>query len=168
MKMTEKSATERNAMDAVDTGILRALQRDSSRPIAELAAAVGLSPSACHRRVKLLEKAEIITGYSARLDRRALGMDVEVFVEIMLDEQSEAAMDAFEASVASCDAVVECCKVSGGSDYMLRVVSRDIDHFEQIHRRRIARLSGVARIHARFVLRTVKGWQGYPVPETPE
>lgn len=157
--------TERNAIDAVDARILRALQRDSSRPIAELAAAVGLSPSACHRRVKLLEKAAMITGYAARLDRRALGMDVEVFVEITLDEQSEASMNAFEESVVNCDAIVECTKVSGGSDYLLRLVCRDLDHFEHLHRRRLAQLPGVSRIEARFVLRTVQGWQGYPVPE---
>ncbi len=77
-------------------------------------------------------------------------------------------MDAFEASVAKCDAIVECVKISGGSDYMLRVVSRDLDHFEQIHRRRIAQLPGVSRIDARFVLRTVQEWQGYPVPEAAE
>lgn len=160
--------TEQSNIDAVDARILRALQRDSSRPIAELAAAVGLSPSACHRRVKLLEKAEMITGYVARLDRRALGMDVEVFVEITLDEQTEEKMDAFEASVVKCDAIVECVKISGGSDYLLRLVSRDLDHFEQIHRRRIAQLPGVSRIEARFVLRTVQGWQGYPVPQAAE
>lgn len=160
--------SDRNAIDTVDARILRALQRDSSRPIAELAAEVGLSPSACHRRVKLLEKAEMITGYTARLDRRALGMNVEAFVEISLDDQTESALNAFEEGVGQCDSIVECVRISGGSDYLLRVVCRDLDHFEHLHRRRIAQLPGVSRIEARFVLRMVQEWKGYPVPEAPE
>ncbi len=152
-------------MDAVDARILRALQRDSSRPVAELASAVGLSPSACHRRVKLLEKAGVIAGYAARLDRRALGLEVEVIVEVTLEKPGEAGMDAFESAVAESESVVECVKVSGSTDYLLRVAARDLDDFERIHRDLLARLPGVARTETRFVLRTVRPWQGYPVYE---
>ena len=152
-------------MDAVDARIVRALQRDSSRPVAELASAVGLSPSACHRRVKLLEKAGVIAGYVARLDRRALRLDVEVIVEVTLESPGEAAMNAFESAVAQCEPVGECVKVSGKSDYLLRVAARDLDDFERIHRDLLAQLPGVARTETRFVLRTVRPWQGYPVAE---
>lgn len=154
---------EQHTIDAVDARILRALQRDSSRPVAELAATVGLSASACHRRVKLLEKAGVIAGYAAHLDRRTVGLGVEVFVEITLAEPSQAAMDSFEAAVDGSDAVLECVMTSGGADYLLRVAAQDLDDFERVHRNHLAQLPGVSCIEARFVLRTVRRWGGYPV-----
>lgn len=157
--------TERQGMDAVDVRILRALQRDSSRPVAELAAKVGLSPSACHRRVKLLEQAGLIAGYAARLDRRALGLALEVVVEITLAPPARSAMEAFETAVDGMDEVLECHMTSGRADYLLRVVARDMDDFGRIHRDRLAQLPGVSRIEPLFVLRTVREWCGYPVPE---
>ncbi len=152
-------------MDAVDSRILRALQRDSSRPVAELAADVGLSPSACHRRVKLLEKAGVIAGYAARLDRRALHLNAEVIVEVTLENPGENGMETFESAVAACDSVLECVKVSGRSDYLLRIAATDLDDFERIHRDLLTKLPGVARTETRFVLRTVRPWQGYPVAD---
>ncbi len=155
--------TERRDIDAVDAGILRVLQRDSSRPIADLAAKVGLSPSACHRRVKLLEQAGMIAGYAARLDRRALGLRLEVLVEIGLAAPDRPSMEAFEAAAGGFDDILECQMTSGGADYLLRVAARDMEDFARIHRDCLARLPGVARIHPLFVLRTVHAWRGYPV-----
>ncbi|HUF86426.1 MAG TPA: Lrp/AsnC family transcriptional regulator [Thermohalobaculum sp.] len=155
----------RHEMDAVDARILRALQRDSSPPVAELAAAVGLSPSACHRRVKLLEQAGIITGYAARLDRRALGLALEVFAEVSLDAPTRPAMQAFEAAVARFDEILECHRIIGGPDYLLRLVARDIDDLERIHGDCLGQLPGVARIRTLLTLSTVGAWQGYPVRE---
>lgn len=155
----------RHDIDAVDAGILRALQKDSSRPIADLAAKVGLSPSACHRRVKLLEQAGVIAGYSARLDRRALGLRLDVIVEIGLATPDQRSMDAFEAAADKFDEILECHLTSGGAHYLLRVAARDMEDFARIHRDCLARLPGVGRIAPTFVLRTVRAWQGYPVQE---
>lgn len=156
--------TDRHAIDAVDARILQALQRDSSRPVADLAARVGLSPSACHRRVKLLEQSGLIAGYAARLDHRALGVPLEVVVEICLATPDQAAMEAFEAAVAGFDEILECQLTSGRADYLLRVAVRDMDDFARLHSECLARLPGVARIHPLFLLRTVRAWRGYPVP----
>ena len=159
------SLTERHDIDVLDARILRALQDDSSRPIAELAAKVGLSPSACHRRVKLLEQAGVVSGYAARLDRRALGLPLDVVVEIDLARPERGAMEAFEAAAQGFDEILECQLTSGRADYLLRVAARDMKDFARIHRDCLARLPGVARIHPLFVLRTVRAWRGYPVPE---
>lgn len=149
----------------MDARILRALQRDSSRPVAELAAKVGLSPSACHRRVKLLEQAGLIAGYVARLEPRALGLPLEVLAEIRLASPGRAAMEAFEAAVAGFDDILECHLTSGRADYLLRLVARDMEDFARVHRDCLARLPGVARIEPLFLLRTVRAWRGYPVSE---
>jgi len=150
-------------MDEIDGRILRALQRDASRPVAELAAEVGLSASACHRRVKLLEEAGVIAGYAARLDREALGVPVQVFVEITLSSQSQEALTAFEKAVTRFDEILECHLTTGQADYFLRVVASDVADFEHVHRNCLARLPGVARIETIFVLRSIREWQGYPV-----
>lgn len=157
--------TGRHEIDAVDARILRALQRDSSRPIADLAAKVGLSPSACHRRVKLLEQAGVIAGYAARLDRRALGLPLDVIVEIGLATPDRRSMEAFETAAGEFDDILECQQTSGGADYLLRVAVRDMADFARIHRDCLASLPGVARIQPLFVLSTPREWRGYPVPE---
>ena len=151
-------------MDALDSKILRALQRDSDRPVAELADEIGLSPSACHRRIKLLEEAGIIAGYRAELDRAALGLTAQVFVEITLTTQSEDALAAFESAVGRFPDIVECHLTSGSADYLLRVVARDLADFEAIHRNCLSRLPNVGSMRSSFTLRTVQDWRGIRVP----
>ena len=152
-------------MDAVDRRLLRALQTDSNRPLAELAEAVGLSSSACHRRIKMLEADGVIEGYAARLAPRPLGFTMEVFVRLSLTSQSEEALAAFETACARFDEILECHLTTGEADYMLRVAARDIAHYDEIHRRRLARLPGVASMKTSFALRSIKPWRGYPVED---
>ena len=150
-------------MDRLDAKILARLQRDSSQPVAELAADIGLSPSACHRRIKLLEESGAIRSYGAQLDPRALGCPLEVVVEITLSATSKAALEAFEAAVGRIDEILECSLMSGRADYLLRVAARDTDDYERIHRNRLAALPSVASMTSSFVLKRVKPWRGYPV-----
>jgi DNA-binding Lrp family transcriptional regulator len=151
------------SMDGFDAKILAALQRDSAPPIAALAERVGLSPSACHRRVKLLEEAGIIAGYRAALDPAALGLTLHVFVDITLASQGETALEAFERAVGRHPEILECWLVSGEADYHLRVAASDMADYEHIHRACLARLPGVASIRSTFALGRVKDWTGYPV-----
>jgi DNA-binding Lrp family transcriptional regulator len=150
-------------IDSIDRRILMGLQRDCRQSVAELAQGAGLSPSACHRRVKLLEKAGVIEGYTARLSREALGLTIEFFVEISLQTQSEDALERFEKAAALVPEILECHLMGGQFDYLLRVAAIDAQDYERIHRTRIARLPGLARIQSSLALRTVKGWRGYPV-----
>ena len=149
--------------DRTDKIILTELQKNAQQPIAALAAKAGLSPSACHRRVKLLEAARTITGYTATLDRAALGLANEFFVEVSLSSQTEEAFERFEKAVQRVPEILECHLMSGQFDYLLRIAASDAADYERIHRSRISRLPGVQRIQSSLALRTVKAWAGYPV-----
>lgn len=151
-------------MDRADTAIIEALQRDSSRSIAELAEACGMSPSACHRRIKALEESGIITGYTAQVDARKLGLSLQTFVEITLTSQSREAMDRFEAAVGDFDDILDCYLMAGNADYLLRVAAADLDQFDRIHRDCLSRLPGVSSMRSSFAIRRIKRWRGYPVP----
>jgi DNA-binding Lrp family transcriptional regulator len=154
-------------MDQLDARLLTLLQRDSSPTMAELAARVGLSQSACHRRVRMLEADGFISGYVAKLDRSALRLTIEVFVDITLASQSEESLEAFERAVDRYDEILECWLTSGDHDYHLRVAARDMQDFDRIHRNCLARLPGVSAMRSTFALRSIKPWSGYPVrPES--
>ena len=150
-------------MDRNDTLILEALQQDSSRSIAELAEIAGVSPSACHRRIKSLEAAGVIAGYAAQLDPHRLGLKLQAFVEITLTSQSRDAMDRFEQAVGDFEDILECHLKSGSADYILRIATPDLEQFDQIHRNCLSRLPGVSAMRSSFAIRTIKRWRGYPV-----
>ncbi|MDP1729759.1 MAG: Lrp/AsnC family transcriptional regulator [Devosia sp.] len=150
-------------IDAIDRKLLRVLQQDSRKSIQELGEAAGLSPSACHRRLKRLEESGLIKGYRAVLDAGRLGFSMQFFIEVSLSSQSEPTLDAFETAVRDIPEVLECHLMAGQSDYILRVTCRDHEDFERLHRRLVARLPGVARVHSNMSIRTVKALSGLPV-----
>ena len=150
-------------MDQLDVKILNELQRDSRQPIADIAQRAGLSLSACHRRIKMLESTGIIEGYAARLDAKALGLEIEVFAEISLFSQHHSALQAFEQAVLRHDEILECKLTTGASDYILRVIAKDVADYDRIHRNVLSDLPGVASMRSIFILRTIKDWQGLPV-----
>jgi len=150
-------------LDQTDRKLLRELQRDSRRSVQMLGEAVGLSASTCHRRIRALEEAGLIEGYRAALNAARLGLSMQFFIEVGLTSQSEAALEAFEAAVREIPEVLECHLMAGHSDYILRVVCRDHEDFERLHRLLSARLPGVARIHSNMSIRTVKARTGLPI-----
>ena len=150
-------------MDRNDVLILEALQKDSSRSIAELAERAGVSPSACHRRIKALEASGVITGYGAQVDPHKLGLKLQAFVEITLTSQSREAMERFERAVADFDEILDCHLMAGQADYLLRVAARDLEQYDRIHRDCLAALPGVSSMRSAFAIRRIKRWQGYPV-----
>ncbi len=150
-------------MDKIDKKLLGLLQRDGRLSAAEMGTQVALSPSACHRRVRQLEADLVITGYGARVDPKAVGYAMQLFIEVTLSSQKASELDAFEKAVAGVPEIVECHLMAGGTDYLLRVVARDVDDFERIHRVRLAKMPNIARMQSRLMLRTVRAWTGYPV-----
>ena len=148
-------------VDRIDIRILEALQRDSRPAIADLADTIGLSASACHRRVRALEEAGMIRGYVAELDADKLGIGLHAFVEISLASQSRASLDAFEAAVGRYDDILECYLMAGAADYMLRVAASNLADFDDIHRRCLAQLPGVSSMRTSFSIRRIKRWAGY-------
>ena len=150
-------------LDKADKIILTEIQRQAILPVAELASRAGLSTSACHRRVKLLEEAGIITGYAATLDGAALGLANEFFVEVSLGAQTEEAFEKFEKAVQRVPEILECHLMSGQFDYLLRVAAADASDYERIHRTKLSRLPGLQRLQSSLALRKVKAWSGYPI-----
>jgi Lrp/AsnC family leucine-responsive transcriptional regulator len=142
-------------LDRFDNAILAALVADARISLADLAPKVGLSSTACARRLKALEEQGIIKGYNATLDHKRLGFAVTVLVRITLDSQREEAFEAFEKAVTRCASVIRCYFMSGYDDYELLVLCRDIADFEHIHKTQLARLPHVARIQSGFALREV-------------
>ncbi|MFN3515740.1 MAG: Lrp/AsnC family transcriptional regulator [Novosphingobium sp.] len=151
-------------MDQIDRLLLRALQADSSRSIADLAEEIGTSTSACHRRIKALEASGLIAGYCARLDPQRLGLTLQAIVEITLTSQSREAMDRFEQAVGDFEDILECQLMSGNADYILRIAARDLEQFDRIHHDCLSRLPGVSAMRTSFAIRTIKPWRGYPTP----
>lgn len=142
-------------IDDTDRRILRVLQKKGRISNADLADAIHLSPSACHRRVQRLEEIGVIRDYVALLNPKALNVPTTVFVEITLQGQADEVLDAFEKSVARVPAVLECHLMAGTADYILKVVAEDTEDFARIHRQFLARLPGVAQMQSSFALRTV-------------
>jgi Lrp/AsnC family transcriptional regulator, leucine-responsive regulatory protein len=150
-------------LDKVDKILLRELQVNAQFGVAELAEKAGLSPSTCHRRIKLLEERGLILFYTATLDRKQLGLANEFFVEVSLTAQTEEAFEKFENAVQRVPEILECHLMSGQFDYLLRVVAKDAEDYERVHRGKLSRLPGIQRIQSSLALRTVKAWAGYPV-----
>ena len=151
------------SFDKSDKIILTQLQQRATMPIAELADKAGLSASSCHRRVKLLEEAGVISSYAAQLDGRALGFANDFFVEVSLAAQTEEAFEKFEKAVQRVAEILECHLMSGQFDYLLRVAAADATDYERIHRTKLARLPGLQRLQSSLALRAIKKWSGYPV-----
>jgi len=140
-------------LDTFDRKIIRALAADGRMTAVDLAGKVGLSPSACTRRLQALEAAGVIAGYRAVIDPNAVGLGITAFVEITLDRQSDEALRAFEAALAKCPNVLSCHLMSGSSDYLIRVAARDLTDFQHLHANVFGHLPGVARIESKFALR---------------
>ncbi|WP_072779659.1 Lrp/AsnC family transcriptional regulator [Marivita hallyeonensis] len=151
------------ALDDTDRRILRVLQRKGRISNADLADAVHLSASACHRRVQRLEADGYIRDYVALLNARKLGMPTTVFVEIKLKAQADEILEAFEKAVARVPDVLECHLMAGTADYILKVVAEDTEDFARIHRQYLTRLPGVAQMQSSFALRTVFKTTALPV-----
>jgi Lrp/AsnC family leucine-responsive transcriptional regulator len=149
--------------DEIDARLLRLVQRDATLSASEMAERVGLSASACHRRVQRMRAEGVIRAEVALLDARRVGRPVTVFVEISLSGQADELLDAFEAAVARIPDVLECHLTSGAYDYLLKVVARDSEDFARIHRRHLARLPGVAKLQSSFALKTVCETTALPV-----
>lgn len=152
-----------SSLDAIDRKILASLQADSRITMQELAEKVGLSISPCHRRVKLLEQRGVISGYMARVDQKAVGLPVSVFISIKLVRQKEEDLNRFARAISKWDEVLECYLMTGNRDYLLRVVAADLVSYEAFLKNRLTRLDGIASIESSFALSQVKYSIALPV-----
>lgn len=150
-------------LDKADRKLVALLQEQGRLTNAELAEKVGLSLSACHRRVKRLEEAGVIAGYSAVIDRREVGLSVLAYVFVKLEMHSEELLQAFLRGIDAIDEVVACYAIAGGGDYLLKIVAEDMDAYSDVALKKIVRLPGVKDSSSNFVLSTLKLAPGWPV-----
>ena len=152
------------SLDALDISLLAALQREGRIANTELAERIGLSPSACLRRVQRLEAEGYIVGYRAVLDANRLGYGLQAFVRLQLARHDAASVERFVARVGDWDEVVACHALTGDMDYLLHVMVADLDHFSRFLLDRVLRPGDVADVNSSFVLRAVKAGGAVPIP----
>ena len=143
-------------LDAIDVAILDALQRDGRLSNVALSKAVGLSPTPCAERVRALEMAGIITGYTANLDAERLDLGLLVFIEIGIDRTSEDAFDQFRKAMLGIAQVQECHMVAGGFDYLLKVRVRDMAAYRAFLGEVLSKVPGIRETHTYAVMENVK------------
>jgi Lrp/AsnC family leucine-responsive transcriptional regulator len=142
-------------LDRFDIAILDVLQREGRISNAALAERVGLSQSACSRRLDNLEREGVIAGYHARLSNAALGHGMTAIVHISLSGQFEKTLTEFEAAVKRCPNILSCHLMSGEYDYILRIAAKDLSDYERIHRDWLTAMPHVTKINSSFALREV-------------
>jgi Lrp/AsnC family leucine-responsive transcriptional regulator len=150
-------------MDGLDRAILRELQADGRLTNVELAERVRLSPSPCLRRVRGLERAGVIRGYHADIDPAAVDRGFEMTVHVELALKDRATVEAFEAGIAAFDEVVECRRMFGLPDYIVRVAVADLEAYEAFYMSKLAELPGLARVNSQFTMKMVKRGGAVPI-----
>ncbi|WP_050027622.1 Lrp/AsnC family transcriptional regulator [Verrucomicrobium sp. BvORR034] len=150
-------------LDSIDRRILAALQRDGRLQNAELAKQVGLSPSPCLRRVRLLEEAGVIKRYVALLDPAKIGLGLTVFARVWLTGQDEETTSGFMEEVRQMPQVVECHLMAGDCDFLLRVVVANLDAYRRFQIEHLGRIKGVRNIKTDIPMQIVKTSAELPV-----
>ncbi|MBP0441004.1 Lrp/AsnC family transcriptional regulator [Tianweitania sediminis] len=144
-----------STLDRIDLAILDTLQRDGRISNAALAEKVGLSQSACSRRLDLLEKNGTIRGYHAQISSAGLGHPMTAIVHISLSGQFEKTLSEFEAAIKRCPNVLSCHLMTGEYDYILRIAARDLADYERIHKEWLSAMPHVTRINSAFAMREI-------------
>lgn len=143
-------------LDRMDRRILEEIQADGSISNLELADRVGLSPSPCARRVKLLQESGIIKRQITVLDQKKLGLPISIYISVSLDHQSPDRLENFDSKVSNWPEVVECSLITGSdTDYLLKVVMPDMDYYQRFLLDKLNQVEGVSSIKTSFVLRQV-------------
>lgn len=152
------------SFDAIDRRILDLLQNNARLSNTDLAERVGLSPSPCLRRLRILEEAGVISRYVALVDQDKVGLPVSIFVSVQLERQREEALDRFEREIQNYPEVLECYLMTGTQDFLLRVVTADLGSYERFLKEKLTRIDGVAGIQSSFALKQVKYINSLPLP----
>lgn len=153
----------RPELDEIDLNILRILQRDADRSIAEIGEAVGLSHTPCWRRIRKMQEAGIIRGRLVLIDAEKIGLDISVFVFVRLEKHSPGVLEAFEAAARRVPAVLQCYAMSGEFDFLLRVVVGSVREFERTVKAELLRLPHVGTMNSHFALSEVKNTTMLPI-----
>lgn len=136
--------------------ILQALQEDARMTVQQISERVGLSTTPCWKRIKDMETQGVITGYTVHVDRKKVGLDLMVIAEVNLQQHTDKIVSGFEAAVAATPQIVRCYSTTGQADYVLTILAKNIEHYEQLLIRQIFKFPGVAHVRSTIVLREIK------------
>jgi Lrp/AsnC family transcriptional regulator, leucine-responsive regulatory protein len=150
-------------LDAIDRRILAALQRDARLTNVQLADEVGLSPSPCLRRVRLLEEAGVIDSYRTLLSREKIGLGLTVFISVKVERHRDDTAERFREAVLALPELISCHLVSGEADFLLQVAVPDLAGYEQLLLGKLLKLPGVTDIRSNFAIQTVKAYGPLPL-----
>ncbi|MEO7640081.1 MAG: Lrp/AsnC family transcriptional regulator [Ramlibacter sp.] len=143
-------------MDKIDRKILQILQVNARASLQEIGLQAGLSASPCWERIRKMEQAGVIEGFTVRLNAQALGLNDTVMVQVTLDSHSDNTLEKFGETLAAIPEVVEAYLLSGEYDYLLRVAVKDTRDYERLLREKLYKIKGIRHSKSSFVLRTLK------------
>lgn len=152
-----------NDLDPTDLAILRLIQADASLSLGDIAKEVGLTQTPCWKRIRRMEEAGVITGRVTLVNAEKLGLGISVFVAIETGEHSAAWIESFAKTVAEMPEIVECWRLGGDVDYLLRVVVSDMTAFDGFYRKLTARVSSLRKVTSRFAMECVKSTTALPI-----
>ena len=157
--------TDKVKLDPIDWAILDQLQRDAAQTVQVIGEQVGLSTNPCWRRIRRMEDAGIIAKRVALLDPHAVGLATTVFVSIRINRHDSEWLEAFASAINALDEVIECHRMAGDIDYMLKLRVRDIADYDRIYQRLIGRLPGLSDVTASFSMEEMKFTTALPRPD---
>ena len=143
-------------LDKIDRKILSALRQDGRLTVAQLSEMVGLSSSPCWTRVKRLESLNIIEGYTATINAKAIGINELFFIEITLERHDDEILEQFSDALSQMPEVVEAHLVTGDYDYLVKVAVKNAEHYERFLRKNLYSMKGIRHTRSIFALRPLK------------
>ena len=152
-----------NDLDATDLAILRLIQADASLSLGDIAKQVGLTQTPCWKRIRRMEETGIITGRVTLVNAEKLGLGISVFVAIETGDHSAAWIESFAQTVTDMPEIVECWRLGGDVDYLLRVVVSDMTAYDGFYRKLTARVSSLRKVTSRFAMECVKSTTALPI-----
>ena len=150
-------------LSKTDLNILKLLQEDAGLSTAEIAEKVGLSQSPCWRRISRLEQAGVIKNRVAVLDHNKLGMAVVVFVNVSLTAHGRQNLEDFEKEIKTFSEVLECYTVTGSMDYLMKIVTKDIQHYETFLRNNLMTMPMIREMHSTIAVTEIKDTTTLPL-----
>jgi Lrp/AsnC family transcriptional regulator, leucine-responsive regulatory protein len=150
-------------LDRTDAKILDKLQRDGRTSVVDIAAAVGLSPTPCNRRIVALEKEGVIEGYAASLNPNKIGLQISAFIQVRLERHTDQNVERFAAAIESFDEVLSCHAVTGEHDFVLHIVAPDLETLRNVVLSRLLKIPSVRDVQSSIVLDSLKRTNRLPL-----
>lgn len=152
----EKEKSSDAALDAIDRQIIQLLRRDGKMNYKQVADAVGLSTTPTFERIRRMERRGIIQGYTARVDKRFLGKELQVFCQVTLQSHALNVIETFEQQIVLLEEISACYHVAGSIDYLLHIEVASIDDYQHFIKNRLTRIPHIAQVSSNFVMTAVK------------